>query len=115
MSIRVANKRKGAAGEYVGRPSPLGNPFEIGRDGTRKEVIQLYRAWLWNEISFTANPTRAGRYLNQLYKQWRRDGELTLICWCAPLPCHADVIKRCLEWMAQNEDAPSQASGVDGQ
>ncbi|WP_129677783.1 DUF4326 domain-containing protein [Candidatus Chloroploca sp. Khr17] len=23
---------------YIGRPSPLGNPFVIGRDGTRAEV-----------------------------------------------------------------------------
>ncbi|MDA8190782.1 MAG: DUF4326 domain-containing protein, partial [Gammaproteobacteria bacterium] len=31
---------------YVGRPSPLGNPFAIGPDGGRAEVIQQYAVWL---------------------------------------------------------------------
>lgn len=108
--IRVVNKRDGVAGEYVGRPSPLGNQFKIGPDGTREEVINLYRIWLWNEISFTANPTRAGREIKRLYKQWQREGHLTLVCWCAPEACHADVIKRCLEWMAENADEDTLAS-----
>lgn len=33
-------------GEYVGRPSALGNPFLVGRDGTREDVIARYRKWL---------------------------------------------------------------------
>ncbi|MHB8407807.1 MAG: DUF4326 domain-containing protein [Acidiferrobacterales bacterium] len=28
---------------YVGRPSKWGNPFVVGRDGSRSEVIQKYR------------------------------------------------------------------------
>ena len=34
--MKVVNKRdyKGP-GEYIGRPSCLGNPFHIGRDGNR--------------------------------------------------------------------------------
>ncbi len=24
--------------------------------------------------------------------------EVKLLCWCAPLPCHCDVIKSYLEW-----------------
>jgi hypothetical protein len=31
---------------YVGRPSKWGNPFVIGRDGSREEVIAKYRAWI---------------------------------------------------------------------
>lgn len=74
---RVYNKRgfvpKGAV--YVGRPSPWGNPFKIGRDGTREEVIARYRDYI------------LGR--PQLLEQLRgRD----LVCWCAPLPCHGDVL-----------------------
>ena len=30
-------------GEYVGRPSVLGNPYVVGRDGTRAEVIGRYQ------------------------------------------------------------------------
>ena len=48
--ITVANRRTGAVGEYIGRPSPLGNPFMIGRDGTRDEVIAKYRVWLNDQL-----------------------------------------------------------------
>ena len=98
MTIRVVNKRDGIPGVYVGRPTPLGNQFKIGPDGTREEVINLYRIWLWNEMSFTAGPPAAARMINRLYRHWLLEDELTLVCWCAPEPCHADVIKRALEW-----------------
>lgn len=50
--IVVKNKTTYAGpGEYVGRPSPLGNPFAIGRDGTRNEVVAAYREWLDNELN----------------------------------------------------------------
>ena len=77
-------------GVYVGRPSPLGNPFVIGRHGTRAEVVARYRAWLrrqWRQ----GGPVR--RELERLAAKYRRDGQLTLLCWCAPLPCHADVVR----------------------
>jgi hypothetical protein len=69
---------------YVGRPSPFGNPFEIGRDGTREEVIQKYREY------FLAN---------EFLKKLARDSLVgkTLCCFCAPLPCHADVIVEYLD------------------
>jgi len=49
--INIVN-RKSYRGEgvYIGRPSPLGNPFKIGRDGTRDEVVARYREWLWRQI-----------------------------------------------------------------
>ena len=31
---------------YIGRPSKWGNPYEIGVDGSRKEVIEKYKAWI---------------------------------------------------------------------
>lgn len=66
-------------GIYVGRPTKFGNPFVIGRDGTRAEVVQKYREWI------ASNP--------DLYEAAQRElrGQ-NLICWCAPEPCHADVL-----------------------
>lgn len=93
--IRVASKRHGATGEYIGRPSPLGNPFVIGRDGDRDEVIAKYRAWLEKAISPGVNtPAR-----DEFIRLWRlaRAGDVTLVCWCAPLACHGDVLKEKLE------------------
>lgn len=64
---------------YVGRPSRWGNPFKIGRDGDRDEVIAKYRSFLNRspELKALAREELAGR---------------DLVCWCAPEPCHADVL-----------------------
>jgi len=80
----VFNKRMGDAPQgavYVGRPGPWGNPFTIGRDGTRAEVIEKYERWL------TEGPGR--RRLEQARQELKgRD----LVCWCHPLACHAQVL-----------------------
>ena len=34
----------------IDRRTPWGNPFVVGRDGTRDEVIARYRAELWRRI-----------------------------------------------------------------
>ena len=39
---RVVNRRKSSFDVYIGRPSKWGNPFEIGKDGTREEVIEKF-------------------------------------------------------------------------
>jgi hypothetical protein len=64
---------------YIGRPSVWGNPFVIGKDGTRLEVIAKYRAYLQGQPSLMA---RARQELR---------GKV-LACWCAPLACHGDVL-----------------------
>ena len=89
--IRVANKHSWKHAKailqpdavYVGRPSKWGNPYEIGRDGTREEVIAKYRAWI------AERP--------ELVDELAAMNPRTLVCWCAPLPCHADVLKELLE------------------
>ncbi len=63
---------------YIGRPSKWGNPFEIGRDGTRAEVIEKYRAWIRTQPRLLAA-------LGELKGK-------TLGCWCHPKPCHGDVL-----------------------
>lgn len=63
------------AGVYVGRPSKWGNQFVIGRDGTRAEVVQKHAA--------SITPEQAAAAKRELRGQ-------DLICWCAPLPCHAE-------------------------
>lgn len=65
--------------EYVGRPTKWGNPFVIGRDGTRDEVIARYERYLYESGLFDDLDELEGKDLE---------------CWCAPLPCHADVLLR---------------------
>jgi hypothetical protein len=66
---------------YVGRGSNWGNPFVIGVHGTREECISKYE-----HEHLPAHPELVARL-----------GELrgkTLACWCAPEPCHGDVLLR---------------------
>lgn len=69
---------------YIGRPSYLGNPFVVGRDGNREEVIEKYRAHfqrLQREDPDTFYPYMVA--LEQVKY---------LVCFCAPLACHGQVI-----------------------
>jgi hypothetical protein len=62
----------------IDRTSDWGNPFEIGADGTRKEVIEWY-----------------AEYFSHKRSLHKRLGELTgkvLLCWCHPELCHGDFL-----------------------
>ena len=91
MSIDIVNLRtnRKAQGNAIHRGTPLGNPFVIGRDGTREEVIAQYRPWLRAQWKENGQPRAL---LIQLAREYKEQGALTLLCWCKPLACHGDVI-----------------------
>lgn len=66
---------------YIGRPSSWGNPFKIGRDGDRAEVLDKYRNWLKQQpvLLEKARTELKGKILG---------------CWCKPATCHGDVLAR---------------------
>ena len=76
----------------IDRATKWGNPFVIGRDGDRAEVIAKYRARLWREI-------RAGRIgLDALAALHGK----RLACWCRPSkPCHGDVLAEAARWATE--------------
>ena len=78
MKVFKINEAPAEAG-YVGRGSAWGNPFKIGVDGDRAEVIAKFKAYA--EAKYKEDPT-------WLYALRGKD----LVCFCAPLPCHADII-----------------------
>ena len=100
--IHVENmKTYRGEGIYVGRKMPgvpgsvLGNPFRIGRDGTRDLVIAKYRRWLWDQINL-----KKEAYMELIrIAELARRGDVTLVCWCAPKLCHATVIERSVEYL----------------
>jgi hypothetical protein len=105
LRISIGRARRGLASPlpgqaYVGRPSPLGNPYALGRDGNREQVIARYRHWLWEQLQLPDSPQE--RELRRLLAQ-ARSGDLVLLCWCAPLPCHAEVVRGALLWLAGEE------------
>ena len=93
--IRILNKKLvGDRGEYVGRPIALGNPFKLECEADREQVIGQYELWLRTQVEVW-NPEVCNE-LNRLYRIARDSGELELTCWCAPLRCHAEVIRQVL-------------------
>lgn len=84
---KVYNKRHGnapAEAVYVGRPTKWGNPFIIGKDGTRQEVIELYRDLVQRNA-----PSFPAPNINTIRAELKGKD---LVCWCAPQSCHADVL-----------------------
>jgi len=79
----VVNLKKEASDVYIGRGSKWGNPFSIGRDGTRAEVIEKYRRYLELSPKLLAD-------LHQL--KGKRLG-----CFCKPMGCHGDVLVEFIE------------------
>ena len=83
----------------IDRRTRWGNPWRVGRDGTREEVIARYRADLWRRI-------RAGEVA--LEELAALDG-CWLACRCEPLPCHGHVLARAAAWasrvLAERADA----------
>jgi len=67
---------------FIGRGSKWGNPFAIGRDGTRERVIKMYEIHVRRSPDLIAAlPELAGKRLG---------------CYCKPLDCHGDVLVRLL-------------------
>lgn len=105
MDLRIVNlidSWTGGEEAKVDRSTVLGNPFGIGRDGTRDEVIAKYREWLWGQIEERGEVWEA---LLRLLSRARRAGDngLGLACWCAPKRCHAEIIRAALIWMDKQE------------
>ena len=78
---------------YIGRRCTMGgwklpesvwaNPYKVGTHGTREEVIRKYRTYLLSKPELLKLlPTMYGKRLG---------------CFCAPQPCHGDVIAELAE------------------
>lgn len=94
VRIVVGKVRRGRRGEYVGRPTPLGNPFRLEEESEREKVVGLYRKWLEGRLA-EREPAVIGE-LERLARLAERQGELRLTCWCAPRLCHAEVVAEAL-------------------
>lgn len=80
--ITVVNVKSGASFDYyIGRPQILGNPYVVGKDGSRRQVIQLWKRYAM---------LRAGADFNFRSALLRCENK-TVGCHCHPLECHGDT------------------------
>ena len=91
FKVTIGNKYHGDVGEYIGRGSPLGNPYPISKTNPREEVIAAYAQYLNKEIE-AQNPAIVNE-LNRITDILLRTGSVTLVCFCPPKPCHGDIIR----------------------
>lgn len=63
---------------YIGRGSKWGNPYVIGKDGNRKQVIEKYEEYIRNKPEL----------LDSLYELVGK----RLACFCFPKLCHGDIL-----------------------
>lgn len=89
----VVNKNYKDFDVYIGRGSKFGNPYYIGKDGDRNQVIDLYRDWF---LMMLKDPIFKRDVLALKGKR--------LGCFCKPLACHGDVIVEYLENIPDSSD-----------
>lgn len=78
MKKYVVHCKKEKYDTYIGRGSIWGNPFKIGEDGSRSQVIEKYMNYLLTKPDLILK-------IDQLKGK-------VLGCWCSPLPCHGDIL-----------------------
>ncbi len=88
---KVVNLRKEPYDVYIGRGSRWGNPFVIGVDGDRDEVISKCEDWIMGVIQVTKAKCDKAKvpYNPPTIEEIR-----TLGCFCKPLSCHGDIYAR---------------------
>lgn len=81
-NLKVVHCKKEPYDVYIGRGSKWGNPF-IMKNKTmeeRQRVIEEYKIWITQ-----GKGKYLLRHLNEIQGK-------TLGCWCAPLPCHGNIL-----------------------
>ena len=111
--MKVLNKYHFGGGTPRGavnimRGSDFGNPYVIGKHGTRAEVIDMYRHYLQNRI---INDPEFKAKVRNLYGK-------DLLCCCKPAPCHGDVLVRAATYLRIHEpdgsiDGPQLDLGLE--
>lgn len=79
LNKSTATQEELAAAIYVGRPTMFGNPFRVSKGCTHAEAIEKYRHWLDQHPAIKDAAIKCLRGAD-------------LVCWCAPKPCHADIL-----------------------
>jgi hypothetical protein len=94
MATYVVHCKKQNFDIYIGRAhsdfpegSPFCNPFIIGKDGARNEVIEKYEEYLRQALIEIPGLDE------ELLKL---DGKI-LGCWCFPKKCHGDIIVKLIK------------------
>lgn len=76
---------------YIGRGTALGNPWRVGVDGSPEQVLQKYRRHLFERLRERDPAVMTA--MRQIVES------TSLVCSCAPRPCHGHVVVRAWSWL----------------
>lgn len=78
----------------VDRTTKWGNPFVVGKHGTRAECVDLFGKMLAGYICVsTGDPDKQIEYRKMVIRDRAELAGKDLACWCSlNAPCHADVL-----------------------
>lgn len=95
-STPVVNKRHGIPFDiYIGRGSRWGNPYPIGGADDREAVIRKYEDYLRSDEDLLTS-------VAELHGN-------SLGCFCAPAPCHGDILAAFADSFSETGSAPAQS------
>lgn len=100
--IYVVNKSNHAPTDsdfYIGRGSVFGNPYTSKplintlaeyQTSSREVAINTYAIYLHRKMASENKDMMDG--LNEMLEKLK-EGDINLVCYCAPKECHGDIIK----------------------
>lgn len=91
IETTVVNLKTDDYDVFIGRGSKWGNPFIIDKDGTREEVVEKYRLYLYSNMNLVMSAAKElkGKKLG---------------CYCKPLSCHGDILVELVNHMVACEE-----------
>lgn len=98
----IINLKNEKCDVIIDRTSPFGNPFKIGVDGDRQQVIEKYRKYFYNKL-------KDDEFRGKVEKL----KGLRLGCWCKPHRCHGDVIVEYLEGISYERDRNTKTIDIE--
>jgi hypothetical protein len=73
-------------GRHVNFPLHFGNPFILGKDGSRDQVCNAHLEWILGNNYTDVEPKRRDWIIRHLHELKGFD----LLCFCAPKRCHGE-------------------------
>ena len=89
INLKVPPELEGEEVFYIGRPSPLGNPFPLRSESERDACVERYGVWLRERVK--VGDARVMGALTRI-KLLLETKDVGLQCYCAPKRCHGEMI-----------------------
>jgi hypothetical protein len=88
----------GAERVYVGRGSPLGNPYPMQDQSPHERTRVCIACEEHMRLEINNNNRLIVNELERILNIVKSGTDVELECFCAPLQCHGDYLKQCIEF-----------------